>query len=535
MRKAMLRNNPEPQITEKPCAGQWLKNGWRLLISPVTQIFMTIGIFPAQTLSTIKKIPVLKSVVGFITRKLGNDSRSAAETFQEDFVKREVPLERSGLGGRLWNFFNRNPKAQPIDTSGLTIQNTQTPYTTNFGRQVALETFSFEHQSFRNLAPEDRYYRVHCGNNTANCSRFFIELATLSQRHPELKTITYNHSGVEGSGGVTLSQDDLINGLCAQVKELLKKGAKPENIELSGFSIGAATAALTAAKLRKEGIGIQLNKAVETNLYDDRTFATMGKVVTNGFPGLSIVFKILKTIPLLKELTEHVFQPLVRNLIIEPLLWLIDWNMDPSSAYQSISPERRALTVVKPQSKGQGTLKAIGKYFGKFTEFFKRGKGDKVIPVHVSLAAGTEDATEKAVWKKNLKALQEDIEMHAGQISNLELLDKLKPNNSISSDALIRLKLAAARNENVTDLVCLLKIGSKAHRFYGVTEANAHNTTSENLSSRVNPDEMKAALRAAGLDSKLPPNGVTLYSLHHQAVKQKNERDKKAVVSELRL
>ncbi|MDR3477615.1 MAG: type IV secretion protein Dot [Gammaproteobacteria bacterium] len=505
---------------------QWLKNGWRTLISPLTQVIMAVGIFPAQTLSTIKKIPLLSSMVGFITRKLGNDSRLATETFQEDFVEKKVPVDRVGFFGVIWNFFNKNAKAIPfVDGPDLKVAAVKTPYTTDFGRHVELETYHFEHNDFEKIPTEHQYYRVHCGNNTANCSRFFTELATLSQRHPELKTIAYNHPGIEGSGGVTMSQDDLINGLCAQVKLLIQNGAKPENIELSGFSIGAATAALAAEKLYQEGFNVKLDNKNGPSLFDDRTFSTMGDVVTNGFPVLGGVFKALKMLPIVKELTHYILQPLVKNLVVKPLLWLINWNMDPARAYNSVSPARRALTVVKPESKGDGALKTIGKYIGKFTGLFKRGTGDKVIPFHVSLLSGTENTADKAAWKKTLSELEQDIKDNEGVITKPELLDALKPDNSISSDALVRLKLATVRHENASDLVCLLKVGTKARRFHGVAEANAHNNRSEELVSRVKPEEMQAALRAAKLDPALPANGVTFYSLHHKAVQAHNERE----------
>lgn len=504
------------QKREKPqttAALQWLKNGWRTAISPFTQTLMAIGIFPAQALSTVKKIPVLKSIIGFITRKTGNDSRSAANTFQEDFIEKKEPKRH----GSFWNFFNKNPKAKPFDTTDLIVTKTETAYTTDFNRNVKLETFNFEHETFQKKSQEDRYYRIHCGNNTANCSRFFTELATLSKRHPELKTITYNHPGVEGSDGITMSKDDLVNALYAQVKTLIKNGANPKNIELSGFSIGAATAALTAAKLKEEGI--------EVNLYNDRTFSTMGNVVTNGFPGLGLAFKLLKAIPGVKELTHHVLQPLVKNFVIEPLLWLTNWDMDPARAYKAIAPERRALTVVKQESKGNGIFKSIGKYIGKFTGFFKKDHGDAVIPTHVSLLSGTEDPTEKARWKQNILTLEQDVQEHHEKISNPELLNALKPDNSISSDALVRLKLAAQHGGEVSEIISLLKVGTKARRFHGVKESNAHNNTSEKLECRIKPETMKKALCAAGLSQSLPANGVTLYSLHHEAVRNKNQRN----------
>jgi hypothetical protein len=518
----MPPNKPKKKLGDT--IAQWLKNGWRTLLFPVTQVIMAVGIFPAQTLSTIKKTPILGSIVGFITRRLGNDSRFAAATFQEDFVEKKLPVERPGFFGAIWTFFNKNAKAIPFVDDNLKVAATKTFYKTDFGRKVDLETYQFEHKDFAQIPAEHQYYRLHCGNNTANCSRFFTELATLSSRHPELKTITYNHSGVEGSGGITMSQADLINGLCAQVKLLIQNGAKQQNIELSGFSIGAATAALAAEKLYLEGLNVKLDEKNGLNLFDDRTFSTMSNVVTNGFPVLGTVFKLLKTLPIIKELTQYILQPLVKNLVIASLLWLINWDMNPARAYNSISPSRRALTVVKPVSKGEGALKAIGKYIGKFTGMFKQGNGDKVIPHHVSLLSGTENSADKTAWKEAVSELEQDVNDHDGQITKPELLEALKPDNSISSDALVRLKLAAEHHENAHDLVCLLKVGTKARRFKGVTESNAHNNRSKELASRVKPEEMQAALVAAGLDPKLPHNGVTFYSLHHKAIQANNMR-----------
>ena len=107
----------------------------------------------------------------------------------------------------------------------------------------------------------------------------------------------------------------------------------------------------------------------------------MGKGRNAWLSGLGPIFKLAKFVPGLKELTQYVIQPLFRMLVVEPLLWLMNWNMDPAAAYKNCPPERRSLTVVKPKSKGTGVLKSAGKYFG----VFKENNGDKVIPVEVSL------------------------------------------------------------------------------------------------------------------------------------------------------
>jgi len=65
---------------------------------------------------------------------------------------------------------------------------------------------------------------------------------------------------------------------------------------------------------------------------------------------------------------------------------------------------------------------------------------------------------------------------------------------------------------------------TKTRQFNGLKEANAHNTICENLTSHVKSEEMQSALRAAGLETSLPYNGVTLYSLHHKAVINQNNR-----------
>lgn len=494
---------------------QWLKNGTRVILFPLTQPLMAVGIFPAQALSTLKKIPVIKSVIGFITRKIGNDSRGAAQTYEEDFLHKPAQQGNTNLWGRIQSWFNKNPKSVPFNTLNLQVNEiSRTPYITDFGREVSLETFSFQHPEFESLSQDKKYYRLHCSGNSGNCSRFFPELAQLSQQHKDLKTITYNHPGVEGSDGVTMSQDDLVNALYAQVKDLLKSGVHPQNIELSGFSIGAATAAITAKKLLKEGI--------EVNLFCDRTLSTMPEVVTDKLPILGAVFKVLKMIPGVKELTHYVIQPIISNLVIKPLLWLLNWNMNPAAAYNEIDAHKKALTAVKPQSKGEegGFLKSIGKYLGRFTGLFKQGNGDKTIAPHVSLLSGTENPTQKAQWKANLNTLKNTpIDQREELINDLET----HAENAITSNAMKRLARANKEGRTEEDLISLAIVGDKARRLQGVTASDAHNVTADKIMHRTIKDGTEGALRASGLPTDSAGNLLTYYSMFHQAIKSNNQ------------
>ena len=339
-------------------------------------------------------------------------------------------------------------------------------------------------------------------------------MALLSQQHTDLKTITYNHPGVEGSGGVTMSQDDLINALYAQVNELLKSGVPPQNIELSGFSIGAATAAITARKLLKEG------KAV--NLFCDRTLSTMPAVVTDKLPIIGAVFKLLKMIPGVKELTHYVIQPIVSNLVIKPLLWLLNWDMNPAAAYNEIDAHKKALTAVKPQSKGEegGFLKSIGKYLGRFTGLFKQGNGDKTIAPHVSLLSGTENPTQKAQWKSNLITLKNTpVEQREELVNNLEA----HAENAITSNAMKRLGRANKGGCTEDDLISLAVVGDKARRLQGVTTSDAHNVTADKIMHRTIKGGTEGALRASGLPAESAGSLLTYYSMFHQAIKSHNQ------------
>jgi hypothetical protein len=471
---------------------QWLKNGSRMLLLPLTQPLMAVGIFPAQTLSALKKIPLLNSIISFITRKLGKDPRSAAQTYEEDF------------------------KSSPFSNQFYLKVNdvAKIPYTTDFGRTVSLETFSFQDKSFDTIDSDKQYYRIHCSGNSGNCSRFFSELAQLSHEHPELKTITYNHPGVEGSGGITMTQDDLVNALYAQVNALLDAGVDPNHIELTGFSIGAATAALTAEKLRLEG--------KDVNLFCDRTLSTMPDVVTDKLPLLGMVFKGLKAIPGLKELTHYVLQPAVKYLVIKPLLWLLHWDMNPAAAYNNIKATRKTLTVVKPQTTDKWFSKKINQYLGTFTGFFKKGNGDKTIAPHVSLLAGTESGAGKQLWKAQMNSL-----LRMNNASNSKPLDfrYISANNAISANALLRLRDVEDEEENVSsaDLINLAIVGNKARRLQGTVESDAHNVTADKILHRDVKGGTEGALRASGLREDSGNSLLTYYSMFHKAIKSTNE------------
>lgn len=511
MAQSLISQEKEKEKKTHPLI-QWSKNGFRVIFFPVTQIFMAIGIFPAQFISLIKKTPILGAFIGFLTRKIfKKDSRTAAETYHEDFLHQTAEIY-SGFGSSIINWFRFNPKAKVFDSRNLEVNPKEmVNCATDFGRTIQLETFSFQHQDFKNKALKEQYYRLHCSGNSGNCSRFFEELALLSQKHPELKTITYNHPGVEGSGGLMMTQDDLVNALYAQVKNLIANGVKPEHIELSGFSIGAATAALTAKKLKDECYNV--------NLFCDRTFSTMSKVVTDKLPIFGTILKFLRSLPILKEIINYLIQPLVQYILIKPLLWLMNWDMNPAEAYKGIDPHQKALVNVKPKSQGDGWLKTIGKYFGQFTGFFKLGNGDKTIDIHASLLEGTEDKTKKNEWKQILNKVSGYNKPTAIgiQLARLENL----ADNAISAHAIA--KIRKSNNPlNVDEnqaLLSLAKLGDKARRLGGTKESDAHNVTADVILSRESDEQgRRFALRAAGLDEEAPLNLLTYYSLFHKAI-----------------
>ncbi|CAM2989096.1 SdbA protein, substrate of the Dot/Icm system [Legionella steigerwaltii] len=504
-------------------SSQWLKNIGRIFLFVPTQLFMASGIFPAQAISTLKKVPGIKSIIGFIARKTGKDSRSALEIFNQDFQENlsAKPVEQNSSW---FDWFTKNPKIKRFEQADqLVTQYTKTPYQTDFGRDVTLETFSFTSAQFDTIPEEDRYYRIHCSGNAGNCGRFFGELAQLSINHPELKTITYNHPGVEGSNSITMSQDDLVNALFAQVIALLKEGVAPSHIELTGFSIGAATAAQTAKKLQDYRSKLY-PEGIHVNLFCDRTLSTMANVVTDKLPVLSALFNFIKLIPGIKEIVHYLIQPIIKFLVITPLLYLINWNMNPAAAYNEIPAERKALTVVKPKTVGSGD--GIGrlflKYLGMFTGWFKEGNGDKTIAKHVSLLSGTEDDENRKTWKKELSTYAEK--------PNENLLYHLKESapNAIAANALSRLEHVEETAENPQELIHLAQFANKGRRLQGTTESDAHNVTADLIEMRsISKDPEKHirtdAFKAAHLSKDSPNTLLTYYSMFHQAVKSNNQ------------
>ncbi|KTC89587.1 hypothetical protein [Fluoribacter dumoffii] len=504
-----------------PTSLQRLKNVGHILLFIPTQFFMACGVFPAQTLSTLRKLPGLKSIVGFIARKTGKDSRTALEIFNEDF--QDAP--KKGIEDSSWlNWFTKNPKIKRFEqASQLDSQYIQTAYQTDFGRNSTLETFVFTSKHFDTIAAEDRYYRIHCSGNSGNCGRFFGELAQLSVNHPELKTITYNHPGIEGSGSITMTEDDLVNALFAQVIALLKQGVDPAHIELSGFSIGAATAAQTAKKLQ-DYRSENYPEGIQVNLFCDRTLSNMSQVVTDKLPLLGTLFNYSKLIPGIKETVHYLIQPLVRILVITPLLYLIHWNMNPAAAYKEIPAERKALTVVKPQTAGtsDGRGRQLLKYLGMFTGFFKKGNGDKTIAMHVSLLSGTETDADRAVWKHNLSS-------YAGN-QDKELLTRLKQSapNAIAANALFRLGNTEASPEKKQQLIHLAQFAHKGRRLQGTLQSDAHNVTADLIEMRdirKDPEGQTRtdAIKASRLPGNSPNTLLTYYSMFHQAIKSNHK------------
>ncbi len=424
-------------------------------------VFQAVGIFPAPAISTLKSIPIIKSFVKLFSWLRGVETRSAKEVFEQDYQGQndDKTLEAK----------------QSVIAKTELIPN---------GDQ-RLETFSFEHQTFAAKPPSSQYYRVHSSSNTGNCSRFFEELSTLSKENPNLKTITYNHPDVEQSTGSVRSHRVVVNAVVAQIRFLVEeKYVRPQNIILTGFSIGGASANHAYTELKKIGI-------TGVKLYADRTFSTMETVIKNN---AKVASKVLN-VP--KQLRD------------------IDWEMKPAEHYQTVPAKDRSVVNVKLRTlpARHKPQVAVMDADGKIS--YKDANNDKTIPYAPSLHNSTKDSYEET------KAILFRLKSGVPAAEEKQLIAELKAhaNDAIIYNVALRLENGKLTPEQKTDLIYQGIVALKSQRLDGTVEEDAHNVSALKIKCRninkikdktnrwLSPNEtytgmLRGALRSSGMTSE---------------------------------
>lgn len=178
----------------------------------------------------------------------------------------------------------------------------------------------------------ERKYVIHfMGNDVAYQQRMdeFIDEAYMLKCH----VVAFNYRGVGDSEGAVDNQDNLIKDARALIKDLTDKGVKPENIVLSGHSLGAAVATLTAAELHNPK---PPDKKQPVKLFNNRGFSDSTEQVVSG---------IKRKNKFLSGALGWAIKPVVNQFFKRG-----NWQLKADEAYQKIPDEYKMAISAKGDS-----------------------------------------------------------------------------------------------------------------------------------------------------------------------------------------
>lgn len=244
-----------------------------------------------------------------------------------------------------------------------------------------LDTLCIESNDANKSDTEKRYIINFCGNN-GSC---FDDIPDrTAEADAGYTAISFNYRGVLGSAGNNHpceSKQHLIDDGIRQVQALLDNNVNPNNINLSGISLGGAIAIEVAAHFHRNEIPIRV--------FADRTFSSLQTLVNsyasmlantllNPFSRLFYRTPFLAIPAYLAIPAKIIFWPISLLLlglaypIASIALQISDWNLNPGKAVQDIPEQSREYFVAKTPKSKQPNL-------------FDEHVDDEVIPYSASL------------------------------------------------------------------------------------------------------------------------------------------------------
>gem|GEM_PF-4087412 len=257
------------------------------------------------------------------------------------------------------------------------------------GSEVKLDTVEICPKSLVGKKPEDQKYTIYFKGQAEFYENNFERLEKDAKDFQHV-SIGFNYRGAGESTGIARSMDDLVADGIAQVQRLLDKGVKPENITLSGWSLGGGVATLVAKhfhdKFRDEG------KNQNINLFADRTFssltnAVLGFIRTIGSGG-EFGQNSGKQESWFGKALAFILKPLVKAMLRAE-----GWDHDIAAAYQALPTEnKRAVNA----------------------------SGDAIVSDYAALRAGLDNPEEhRASMIYSPSAVLGDIESHSAPLNEL--------------------------------------------------------------------------------------------------------------------
>jgi len=195
-----------------------------------------------------------------------------------------------------------------------------------------LDTLEIIPPDQQKLNKADRKYLINFCGNAESCRqnpRRLIQLA----HELNLSIIAFDYSNVNYSAKAKrLSSAQLVADGIAQVQHLLDQGVKPENIVLSGWSLGGGVASLVAKHYH--------DKNQKLYLFNDRSFSNLTHVIVGWIRTLGSGTG--HTESYLGKLVGYLAWPFIKSILV-----LSGWEIEAAKAYHALPAAYKEYMVIR--------------------------------------------------------------------------------------------------------------------------------------------------------------------------------------------
>ncbi len=269
-----------------------------------------------------KNLKGTKKISNFIAGSMGNIVGGVIDFGKgKPFkaIKKYVREELESPGSKLRRFampmvvhsFNMEKPSDPPSNLGIDKVNVKVNL---HKKEVFLNTYQYEPEALRSIPVSDKKYVVHFNGN-AEFAADKIQESIGQAKDLNYVSVAFDYPGVgKPKEDRAKNTKDLVQAGIAQVKDLIKAGAKPENIVLDGHSLGGAVATLVAAQLHKEGLKVHLingrsfsKLSTETDVFLNKNAGTLaGQMAGKENPDGSVKVntKVQAVAPLLGKIAK---------------------------------------------------------------------------------------------------------------------------------------------------------------------------------------------------------------------------------------
>ncbi len=205
-------------------------------------------------------------------------------------------------------------------------------YSLETADDAVLDSVAVSTAKEKKLPMSERTFVITCLANGQNYISWLKDLKSTVQEIG-CTAICFNYRGIDYSQGMIWTEENMIDDVLAQVKNLLALGAKPEHIGLEGTCLGGGVATLAAARLHEDGLRVKL--------HNERAFRSIPRTLAGTFlPGV----KQSLWNPL--SWVQYLFAAVI-FVVSYPFIWLAGWRMDIGSAWDKIPQEDKGYSVVR--------------------------------------------------------------------------------------------------------------------------------------------------------------------------------------------